>query len=471
MNKEHINFAVEFANLVRSTLGPRGMNKMVIDQGKILCMTNDGATIIGSMKGGHPIISLFKELAKSQEELIGDGTTTTVILAGQLLQNAMELMNKGIHPTCIINGYNIAKLNSFAFLNQVKEYTEVEKIIRTSFGTKLTDDIVDHLTRIILNIEKPLELKLLCMPNEDPLRSELFKGFVFQGFTINDLMKDDITGRIAVLDFPINWKMDKFTVTSADEMEKVQKMDAKFKKDIVDKLKILNVKWIFFTDTTPEFESYLNDAGITGVVVFNRDFIDNICKASGAIPCAGIDQITDKHIGSGQVRYVKQKSGVNGLIYVDGNFETLILRGNTEQFLNEMKRAVDDVCSLLRNELAVVVGAGAIEIELAKYIRSNSKKFGGKEQMAMDKFAESLEVIPTIIAENAGLDAINVLTALKNIHEKEKDYGVDVELGISNARDRGIFEPVLIKLSAINSATNIANAILKLDGILQGEMK
>ena len=335
---KNINFAIGIANLVKTTLGPRGMNKMVISDGKIKCMTNDGATIIGNLRGGNPIVELFKQLAQSQEEVVGDGTTTATIFAGQLLENALSLVNKGIHPTTIINGYSLAKMRAIEFINKTKRYADLDKIIKTSFGTKLPKEIIEHLTSLLLRVKDPINLKMMKIANRSPLESELFEGWVFQGFTINDRMKDQFEGKIAVMDFPISLKMDKFSVTSAEEMEKIQEKDTDMKKRIVEKLKENNVGWIFYTDTTPEFESYLTDAGITGVVIWDRSVIDNICKACNAVAISGINQIEAKRIGDGKVRYIKSSNvkDNSGLIYLSGNFETLVLKGSTEQFLEEM---------------------------------------------------------------------------------------------------------------------------------------
>jgi archaeal chaperonin len=464
----HIRTAVEFCNLVRSTLGPRGMNKMILGSDTIL--TNDGATIVNALKGGNPIVELLKSLAKSQEQNIGDGTTTSILLTGQLLSNAITLLEKGVHPTVIINGFNLAKVKSMEVLKSLAKVEDKERIIKTAFGTKLTNDISNHITNLLMNVKDMENLKLFKKNNSDPLESKIFKGYVFEGFTINDRMKSEVTGKIAVLDFPVNMKFDRFNVTSADELEKASNYDTTFKKNIVDKLVQLGVECVFYTDTCPEFETQLTESNITGIVVFQRENIDGICKAINATAISSIDEISGNHLGTGHILYEK---GLKGTIFVDGDMETLILKGNTIQLLDEMQRALDDVVSILRNEedLISVIGGGAIEVEIAKDLREFSKKVGGKEQLAIDKFIESIESIPIIIAENCGLDAIEILTLLKNLHNQgQKDMGVDPIMGVSDARERGIFEPLLIKVHAINSATNIANLILKLDGIYQGNM-
>lgn len=461
----HIRAAIEFCNLIRSTLGPRGMNKMIIGNQTIL--TNDGATILNALKGGNPIVELLKSLAKSQEEAIGDGTTTAILLTGQLLSNAINLLEKGLHPTIIINGYNLAKIESMKILSNLAKDEDKESIIKTAFGTKITKDISNHLTNLLLKVNDYENLKLFKKNNDDPLSSEIFKGHVFEGFTINDRMRSELTGKIAVLDFPVNLKFDRFNVTNADELEKASNFDADYKKRIVDKLNELEVQCVFYTDTTPEFETYLTDKGISGIVVFARDNVDGICKSVNAVAISSIDQLNAEHLGNGHIKYVK---GIKGTIYADGQMETLILKGNTNQVLDEMQRAMEDAVSLLRHDLKSVVGAGAIELEIAKGLREISKQVGGKEQIAIDKFIESIESIPIVLAENCGLDAIEILTLLKSLHNANPDMGVDPVQGVSDARTRNIFEPVLIKIHAINSATNIANLILKLDGIYQGNI-
>jgi archaeal chaperonin len=470
---QHIQFAVEFAELVKTTLGPRGMNTMVVDDSKgSAIITNDGATIVNSLKSGNQIVELFKGLARAQELAVGDGTTTAVILSGQLLSNALILLNKGVHPTIIMGGYELARSESMKFLKEKAEEGDRLNIIKTSFGTKLQAEVISKLTELMLSVKNPKELKVYPLGNCDSLDSEIFKGYVFGGFTINDRMKDEITGKIAVLDFPVNWKMNNYTVTSADEMEKVQNLDSKFKKDIVEKLKELGVVWVFYTDTAPEFETYLTEAGISGVVCHRREDLDGICKAVKSVSCASLDQIKESHIGTGHVKYEKQLIGNSGSIYVDGDIETLILRAQTSQVLDEEMRACDDVIRLLKHDLKQVTGAGAIEIELSLHLRDFSKNVGGKMQIAVEKFADSIESIPTTLAENCGLDAIDVITTLKTLHAQgNKDLGIDIFEGISDAKKRGVVEPVLIKTYAIGSATAVAYQILKIDKVIGGELK
>jgi len=456
----HIQLAINFAELIRSTLGPRGMNKIVVNKGQAL-HTNDGASIIKNIDAKDPIIDLFKELATSQEELIGDGTTTAVILAGQFLSNALQLINKGIHPTTIINGFNIANAETMKFLNSKAEKGDKNKIIQTAFGSKIGKDIVELLSKLILQI-KDYDINFF-KKIDNPKNSKIFKGFIFEGFTINDLMKDEISGNICLLDYRTNVEAANLQVANAEELKKMNEYDRAYKKEIIDALVENNVDCLLYTDTNPEFEAMLAEKGITGIVVYQRkDFISGISKVLNILPTSNLKDI---HVKKGKLKYEKPNQ-----IYIEGDMETLVICGSTKQTLDEIERCIIDVLSLLKHKIDCVIGAGAIEIEIANHLMLLAKSLGGKEQLAVEKYAEAIESIPLILAENAGLDSIAVLTNLRTRHlNGEKDLGVDIYTGISNAREKGIVDPVLVKVYAINSATNVANLILKTDKILVGE--
>jgi len=455
----HIQLAVNFADLIRTTLGPRGMNKIVVNKGFAL-HTNDGASIIKNIDVVDPIIELFKELATSQEELIGDGTTTAVILAGQFLSNALQLINKGIHPTQIINGYNIANMETMKFLNSRAEKGDKNKIIQTAFGSKIGKDVIELLSKLILQI-KDYEINIF-KKIDDPKKSEIFKGFIFEGFTINDQMKSEISGNICLLDYRTNVEAANFSITNTEELKKINEYDRTYKREIIDKLVENKVDCLLYTDTNPEFEAMLTEKGITGIVVYQRkDFISGISQVLNILPTSNLK---DVHVKKGKLKYVKNQ------IYIEGNMETLVLCGSTKQTLDEIERCVIDVLSLLKHKTDCVIGAGAIEIEIANHLMILAKGIGGKEQLAIEKYAEAIESIPLILAENAGLDSIAILTNLRTNHlNGQKDLGVDIYSGVSDARARGIVDPVLVKVYAINSATNVANLILKTDKILIGE--
>lgn len=468
----HIKQGIEFTDIVKCTLGPRGMNIMLVDGDKKV-MTNDGATIMKTLKGGHPILDLFKDLAKSQEIAVGDGTTSSMIISGALLTNALQLIDKGIHPTIIIKGFEMARSKAIDIIKSSTVEGTKKEIISTAFGSKLTEELKQHLVKIILEVADFENLKTVKIVNEDPLRSELYKGLVYEGFTLNDRMPTEIDGKIAVLDFKTNLSTDNFNVTNADQMVQIEEARKNYVKKIADELKRLEVKCVIYTDTNPDLENYFTEYGIMGIVDQQRCNIDNTCNVVGAHAAPSLDFV-EKSLGTGKVKYVKGKADRKGMIYVDGKFETLMLKGPTSQTLDEIERSVEDVIGLMKNSLDVVIGAGAIELEISKEILQYAKTVGGKEQLAIEEFADAMESIPLVLAQNCGLDAIEVLTKMKSQHEdKFEKIGVDDsnEKGYSNAKTRGILEPVAVKKHEINSAVSVCNLILKTDKMLLGEEK
>jgi len=468
---DHIRQAIEFTDIVKCTLGPRGMNIMLVDDSNRKVMTNDGATIMKTLKGGHPIMDLFKDLARSQEVAVGDGTTSSMIISGALLSNALQLIEKGIHPTIIIKGYDLAKSKAIEILENLKVDGTKKEIINTAFGSKIPVDIKKHLVSLILEIEDFQNLKLIKLINGDSLDSELYRGLVFEGVTLNDRMPIKSDGKIAVLDFQTNLSTDNFTVNSAEEMMNVENARKDHIKKIADELKKLNVKCVIYTDTNPDLENYFTEYGIMGIVDNQRCNIDNVCNATGAHAAPSLEFVK-KSLGNAKVKYKKGKADTKGMVYIEGFFETLIIKGPTSQTLDEIERSIEDVVGLMKNSLDVVIGAGAIEIEISKEVLKYAKTVGGKEQLAIEKFADAIESIPLILAQNCGLDAIEILTKLKSEHEDHfEKLGVDdsAEKGYSNAKIRGILEPVAVKKHEINSATNVCNLILKTDKMLLGE--
>lgn len=463
---DYINLGINISNTVRSTLGPKGMNKMIIlKEGPIL--TNDGATIIRNVNFGNPIGDLFKRLAESQEKAIGDGTTTAVLIAGQLLENALELLNKNVHKTTIITGYQIARSEVIKYLSDNGIDVQKEMIMRTTLGSKLNPQLSEGLIRLLIDIE-PKRLRIAKLDNRNFEDTKLIKGFLFGGHTINDRVPNQAKGKIAVLDLQANVDFAKFNISQTEELDKLENRQRDYRKQIVNKLKEADVSVVFFSDTNPQFENYLIEANIMAIPVFRRDQLDNICRAVQA-KAIGDPYVEFKdYLGEGEVNYNQMES----LIEIIGNSEidTLVLCGPTKQTVEEAERAVNDVLGVIRNFGKAVIGAGAIEVDLALHLRQTATKIGGKEQAVIEKFAEALESIPLILAENCGHDAVEALSILKSEHSKgNKQIGIDPFRIVSDAEKRGIFEEASLKIYAINSATEVANLILKLDDIYNGE--
>jgi len=463
----YIQLGIDISNTVRSTLGPKGMNKMVLLANEQI-LTNDGATIIKNINFKNPIGELFKRLAESQEKAVGDGTTTATILTGQLLENALNLLNKNVHPTTIINGYNISRSYCLDYLDKNRLQADKEAIIKTTFGSKLSPEF----SKLLINLLKEADMnrvRLAIKENSDFNETKLFKGFTLQGHTVNDRMPQKTQGRIAMVEAYSDMEFAKFQITNSDELGKISELQKNYKQNIVDKLKENDVKIAFISDTNPILENLLAEADIMTVVTYKREVIDNICSASGSQVITDVEKPISPKLGFGEVIYDKD-SGTITILNENSKIDTLLLCGPTKQILEEAQRSLDDVFKVLKNHGDVVVGGGAIEIELALYLRELAKNIGGKEQIAIEGYADSLESIPLILAENCGHDAIETLTLLKNQHIKGKKYlGVDPVKVISDAKERNIFELLKLKAHALSSATDVANLILKLDDIYDGK--
>ena len=466
---DYLKLAITISNLVRKTLGPKGMNKMLVgEKNQKVIMTNDGATIMKNLKINNPLGQVFKNLAISQEEAIGDGTTTAILLTGQLLEQALEMLNKNIHQTNIINGYNLARNFVIKYLDSVKETCNKEKVIRTVFGSKVNLELANHLTKLLLEVTDYENLKIFKLNNENQIKTELIDGYVMSGYTLNERMPKQVKGKIAIADFKTTLDNGKFSITNSDELEKLSQKEREYKKRIVNNLDKEKVKCLFYTDTNPEFETYLTEKNIQGIVAYKRDDLDFICKVTGATAISDPNEVSP-HLGEGEVIFEKNPNRIY-ITKEKTDFKTLVLCGTQEQVLDEYERAVDDAIRVLKHLSDVVLGAGSVEIDMALALREFSKKIGGKEQVAVEKFAEAIESIPMILAENCGLDAMEVITALKTMHSGgDKDMGVDAIQKISDARERGILEPVLMKMHAIATATDVSTLILKLDEVLIGE--
>jgi len=457
----YINIAIQTANLVKPTLGPNGMNCMVFDDKNNPIITNDGATILKQVKIDNPIGFMIRNLAKSQEET-GDGTTTACIFAAKLLENSIPLL-QNIHPTILIKGYSLAVNRAIDFLLKNQFETEKENIIKTCFGSKIPTEQINHLTNLLKNVKNYKKLKLF-KNKADPLKSQIIKGYIFNGYTMNDRMPSAIEGNIAVLDLKSNIEYAKLNLNKAEELKKLQSFDRDYKKEIINELVRKKVKCVFVSDINPEFETLLTEKGIMGIVTYKRETLDGICQATGAIASADPKQI---NIGKGKITYKLPQQII--IENPDSQIETLQLNGQTEQILDEVVRAVDDVVGILKYN-KVVKGAGNIEVALSLHLEKFAKQIGGKEQIAIEAFARALEVIPLTLAENCGLDAVEILSNLKTLFSRgETDYGVDAIRKINKVSERGIFEPTQVKIHAISSATNLVNLILKLDKILVGE--
>ena len=495
--RNNILAARAVAETVRTTLGPKGMDKMIVDATGGIIVTNDGVTILQEMQIEHPTAKMIVEVAKTQEEQVGDGTTTAVILAGDLLKNAEKLLDQNIHPTVIVKGYRMAAEKAQLILQDMAEdinpqdREKLRNIIITAITGKGAESSKDKLSDVLLEaistVEENYKVKMDDIKIEKKTGgstedTELIKGIVLDKEKVHSTMPKRVAGaKIALLDCAIEVKETetdaKIQVTDPMQLQAFIEREERTIKDMVNKVIATGANVMFCQKGIDDLAQYfLAKAGIYAARRLAKSDMEKLARATGATIVSKVSELTPKDLGYAGV-VEEQKIGDEDMTYVkeckNPKSVTIMLRGGTEHVLAESERALKDalgdVIAALESR-KVVAGAGATEIELSKKLREYANSLSGREQLAVLAFADSVEVVPRTLAENAGLDPIDMMTELKAKHEEGcKWHGLDVFEGkVTDAWQRGIIEPLKIKLQAIKSANEVAQLILRIDDIIAG---
>ena len=497
--RNNIMAAKLVAETVRTTLGPKGMDKMLVSSLGDIIVTNDGVTILEEMQIEHPGAKMVVEVAKTQENEVGDGTTTAVILAGELLKNAEILLDKEIHPTVIIKGYRVAAEKAQIILEQISENInednddELRAIAATAMVGKAAESAKDKLSLITLKAVKQvlekknnkikinssnikLEKKIGAGIND----SELIQGIIIDKEKLHSAMPDIIKdARIALIDSALEIKSPetdtKVQIDDPNKMQAFLEMEEKILKDMVEKIKNSGANVVLCQKGIDDLvQHYLAKHSIYAARRIKKSDMESIAKATNATIITKLNDLTERDLGKAGIVEAR-KVGDEDMTYIgdciDAKAVTILIRGGTEHVIDEVERAVKDAIGDVSAALElgkVVAGAGSTELELAKEIRNFSTSLSGREQLAVQAFADALESIPITLAENAGLDPIDTLTELKASHEKgEKWAGLNVFSGKTmNAWSEGVLEPLKIKTQAIKSASEVAELILRIDDVL-----
>ena len=483
------------AETVKTTLGPKGMDKMLVNNIGDITVTNDGVTILEEMEIEHPAAKMIVEIAKTQESEVGDGTTTAVILAGKLLENAEILLDKKIHPTVIARGYRIAAEKSQEFLREIsfkvnsKDDALLKQIAATAMTGKGAETAKEKFADIIVKAVKQVgennkvdlsNIKLVKLKGKGVEDTELIEGFVLDKERANSEMPQQIkNAKIALLECAIELKNPegdtKINITSPDQIQAFIEQEEKLLKNMVEKIKKSGANVIFCQkgiDDTVQY--YLSKEKIMAVRRVNKSDMEKISKATGARIVSSLNELSNKDLGDA-AEVSEEKEADESMIYIRGcknpKALTILIRGGTSHVIDEMEKAIKDGLGDVAAAIEIgrfVAGAGACEVELAKRLRDFSQSLNGREQLAIEKFSESLEAIPIILAENGGLDPIDVITELKARHEKgEKNAGINIlNNKIEDVLKAGIIEPLKIKTQAIDSASEVAMMILRIDDVI-----
>lgn len=499
--KINIEAAKQVAEMVRSTLGPKGMDKMIVDSLGDVTVTNDGVTILEEMSIEHPSAKMIVEIAKTQEDEVGDGTTTAVVLAGELLKNALDLLEQNVHPTVLAKGYRIGAekaqsiLNSIAKDITIKDTLLLRSLAITAMTGKGAEYAKEHLADIIVKAVKLIaddedgktsidtnNIKLERKVGSSVEETELVEGLIIDKERVHSAMPRLVRdAKIAIINSALEIKdteIDaKIQITDPEQMQAFITQEERMLKNMADKIIHSGATVVFCQKGVDDIiQHFLAKENIFCARRVKKSDIDMLSRATGAKIVNNIDDLDKSDLGkAGIVEEIKV--GDEDMTYVkeckNPRSVTILIRGGTEHVVAEVKRALDDaigdVSAALKNG-KIVAGAGAPEIELSKQLSKFADSFSGREQLAIQAFAKSMEIIPRTLAENAGLDPIDVLTELKAAHEKNMIWaGIDVFSGkVKDAWKMGVIEPLKIKTQAVSSAAEVAVMILRIDDVIAG---
>ncbi len=496
----NIMAAKVIAEVLRTTLGPRGMDKMLIDGLGDITITNDGAAILDEIDVQHPAAKMMVEVAKTQDDMVGDGTTTSVILAGELLRKAEELLTQNIHPTIIVQGYRkavdkaIEALAKVAIDVDLDDRETLKKVSMTSMGSKAVGDARSHLSDITIDAVKMIAEKrgdkiIADIDNIQRVKKEgkslrdtqLIKGIIVDKEIVHAGMPKRVeNAKIALLDSPLEVEKTEFSaeirIRDPTQMQAFLDKEASMLKEMVTKVKKSGANVLFCQKGIDDMaQHFLAKEGVLVARRVKQSDMEKLARATGGTVITKLDDMKSTDLGeAGLVE--ERKVGDDKMIFVEKCKEprsvAILLRAGLERMVDEADRAMNDALSVVADvvkENKIVAGGGATEAEIAKVLRNFANKVGGREQLAIEAFADSLEIVPKTLAENAGLESIDILVGLRAAHEKKNGHlmGVDVFKGkIVNSYESGVVEPLKVKEQAMKSAGEVASMILRIDDVI-----
>ena len=488
------------AEVLKTTLGPRGMDKMLIDSLGDITITSDGATVLEEIDVQHPAAKMMIEVAKTQDKEVGDGTTTSVLLAGALLNKAGELIDDNIHPSIIINGYQVASEKALEALEKVSIDVDMDdretlmKLSNTSMRSKAVTSARDHLSGVVIDAIKQIvehrngdniadvdNVQIVKKEGQGLTETELVKGIIVDKEVVHAGMPKKIVGaKIALLDTPLEVKKTEFDaeirITSPDSIKAFLDSESDMLKRKVEQVVATGANVVFCQKGIDDMaQHYLAKAGVMGARRVKKSDMEKLAKATGGKVVNNLADLKEGDLGVCGV--VEEKKVANDrMIFVeeckDPQAVAIFIRAGLERMLDEAERALNDALYVISDVAKVpqmVSGGGSVEMEMAKAVREQAAQVGGREQLAIEAFAEALEVIPRTLAENAGLDILDTMVALKAAHAKKDGayMGVNVfDEGVIDMLAEGVVEPKVVKEQAIKSGIEVASMILRIDDVV-----
>jgi len=496
--RSNIQAAKVIAEILATSLGPRGMDKMLIDAFGDVTITGDGATILKEMEVQHPAAKLLIEVAKAQDAEVGDGTTTVVVLAGKLLELGEELLEEGIHPTIVIEGYKKASDLALKVAEEVARPIDLTKeqllkVVSSALSSKVVAETRDYLAGLVVEAAlqavemrdgKPyLDLdwiKIEKKKGKSIYETQLVRGIVLDKEVVHPGMPKRVANaKIAILDAPLEIEKPEWTtkisVTSPDQIKAFLDQEAQILKAYVDHLASIGANVVITQKGIDEVaQHFLAKRGIMAIRRVKRSDVEKLARATGAKIITSIKDARPEDLGTAGL-VEERKVGEEKMVFVEDipnpRAVTILVRGGSDRILDEVERSLQDALHVSRDlfrEPKIVPGGGAFEVETARKVREYARKLPGKEQLAALKFADALEYIPTILALTAGLDPVDAIAELRRRHDNgELTAGVDVHGGkIADMAALNVWDPLIVKKQVIKSAVEAAIMILRIDDII-----
>ncbi len=500
--RNNIMAAKVIAEAIKSTLGPRGMDKMLVSGIGDITITNDGAAILDEIDVQHPAAKMIVEVAKTQDDMVGDGTTTAVVLSGELLKMAEELLNQNVHPTLIVSGYRKAAQKALEVLDKISQKVDLDdketlkNVARTAMGSKTVGSAQEHFAAIAIDAvgqiaEKRGDKWVVDVDNVQIIKKEgkslqdtkLVGGIILDKEVVHSGMPKSVKkAQIALINTPLEVKKTEVSaeirIHDPTQITEFLHQETNMLKRMVEKIKKAKANVLVCQKGIDDMaQHFLAKEGILAVKSVKESDIEKLSRATAGKVVTNLADLKTEDLGYAEL-VEEQKIGDDKMVFVEGcknpKAVSILIRAGLERMVDEAERAMHDALSVVADVFEknkIVVGGGAVETEVAKRLREYAIQIGGREQLAVEAFAESLETIPKTLAENAGLEKIDVMVELRSAHEKPKGekMGFDVFTGkVVDMYEKGVIEPLSVKEQAIKSASEASSMILRIDDVISG---
>jgi thermosome len=498
--KANIMAAQIMAEVLKTTLGPRGMDKMLIDSLGDITITSDGAKVLEEVDVQHPAAKMMIEVAKTQDKEVGDGTTTAVVIAGELLKKAEELLEQGIHPSLIVSGYQKAADKAVSVLEKIALPVDMDdretllKLANTSMRSKSVASARGHLGELVVDAIKQIiekrdgtvladvdNVQIVKKEGKSLEETELIRGIIIDKEVVHDAMPKKIkNAKIALVNAALEIEKTEIDaeirIKTPESIKAFLDQESEMLKNMVDKVVASGANVLLAQKGIDDMaQHFLAKAGVMAARRVKESDMEKLAKATGGKVVNNLADLKASDLGHcGMVE--ERKVGNDKMIFVEDcknpQAVAIFVRAGLERMIDEAERTLNDalyVISDVAENPKMVPGGGAIEMEVAREVRSYARQVGGREQLAIEAFADTLEVIPKTLAENAGLDTLDTMVAMKAAHEKRggSAMGVNVfEGGVVDMLEKGVVEPMVVKLQAVKSGVEVASMILRIDDVV-----